>query len=140
MTTSINDEDKALINAAKAAISAHHKGESHKLITAMQTVEGNIHYGINIQLDHIRRASACAESGAISSVVLAKETPNLSVSVYRDSGGTNDIVIANPCGLCREMLANFYPDLDVIIDDGGNLRKSNSNEFLPFKYREEPSI
>lgn len=132
----IAEEDQALIKEAIATVERAFDEQHHRLVTAVLTEEGNIHYGINLLLNKIRRASACSESGAISSVVLNKEHPKRIVTVRKPMADEIDqtIKVVNPCGLCREMLTDYYPDIEVIINDDGKLGTCRAVDLLPLKY------
>ena len=45
------------------------------------------------------------------------------------------IQVVPPCGLCREVLSDHAPDLEVILADQGRLVKCRLLDLLPFKYR-----
>jgi cytidine deaminase len=52
------------------------------------------------------------------------------VAVANDQRG-----VINPCGRCRQLLFDQYPDIKVIIKDGeGGLRTATVDELLPFAY------
>jgi cytidine deaminase len=132
----LNTHDYELIDRAKAKINYAFDEPYHKLVTAIQTEEGNTHYGINLQLHHIRRASVCSDAGAISNVMLAKEHPTSLVAVRKplSSEENQEVEVVNPCGLCREMLTDYYPTLMVIVSTPDGLKKCSASAFLPLKY------
>lgn len=134
--TDIDTEANDLIDKASSKIAEGFNEDHHRLITAILTKEGNIHYGINLQLKKIKRASACSDSGAISNVVLNKEQPKLLVAVRKPTPGEHDqeTKVVNPCGLCREMLTDYYPDLEVVVSTADGVRKCVISELLPLKY------
>ena len=51
------------------------------------------------------------------------------VAVANDQRG-----VINPCGRCRQIMFDQYPDLKVIIRDGEGLRTETVDELLPFAY------
>jgi cytidine deaminase len=42
--------------------------------------------------------------------------------------------VISPCGRCRQMMLDYYPDIQVIIKDGDELRTAGIPELLPFGY------
>ena len=134
--TELDTEATDLIDKALAKVSEGFDEQRHRLVTAILTEEGNVHYGINLQLDKIKRASACSDSGAISNVVLHREHPKLLVAVRKPFATEPDqkIKVVNPCGLCREMLTDYYPDLEVVVSTPDGVKKCVVSELLPLKY------
>ena len=134
--TEIDNTAADLIYKATAKIAEGFDENHHRLVTAILTEEGNVHYGINLQLDKIKRASACSESGAISNVILNKEHPKLLVAVRKPpkQADEHDIIVVNPCGLCREMLTDYYPSLEVVVITPLGVKKCVISELLPLKY------
>ena len=51
------------------------------------------------------------------------------VAVANDQRG-----VINPCGRCRQLMFDYYPDIKVIIKDGEELRTATVPEMLPFAY------
>lgn len=132
----IDERDNELIAKAKAKIEDTFEEKHHRLVTAVLTEEGNTYYGINLQLDRIRRASACSDSGAISNAVLNKEKPILIVAVRKPAAvePNQETKVVNPCGLCREMLTDYYPDINVIVTTPEGIKKCTAIELMPLKY------
>lgn len=52
------------------------------------------------------------------------------VAVANDQRG-----VINPCGRCRQMLLDYYPDIKVIVRDGEELRVVGTTDLLPFAFR-----
>lgn len=134
--TEIDTQATDLIEKAHAKIAEGFDEKHHRLVTAILTEEGSVYYGINLQLDKIRRASACSESGAISNVVMNKEHPKLLVAVRKPPVAEPDqeTKVVNPCGLCREMLTDYYPNLEVVVSTPDGVKKCVISELLPLKY------
>jgi cytidine deaminase len=51
------------------------------------------------------------------------------VAVANDQRG-----VITPCGRCRQLMFDYYPDIKVIIKDGEGLRTATVDELLPFGY------
>ena len=134
--TDIDSQAADLITKASTKIAEGFDEKHHRIVTAILTEDGNIYYGVNLQLDKIRRASACSDSGAISNVVLNKEIPKLLVAVRKPpvEESSQDIKVVNPCGLCREMLTDYYPDLEVVVSTPEGVKKCVISDLLPLKY------
>lgn len=69
----------------------------------------------------------CAEQGAISAAIAAGDAEFVAIAVVADSA--EPIV---PCGACRQMLAEFSPQMDVILSTmDGRSETLPLSELLP---------
>ncbi len=39
-----------------------------------------------------------------------------------------------PCGWCRQILFDYHPNVDVLVPDGGQVRRVSIRELLPYTY------
>ncbi|KAH6664068.1 cytidine and deoxycytidylate deaminase zinc-binding domain protein [Halenospora varia] len=137
-----------LITAANRAIDAVPRGiEEHTVGSAVLTSSGKIYTGINVF--HFT-GGPCAENVAFANAaaagvqslatppslqVLDPEIATTVVAVTNDSRG-----VISPCGRCRQIMFDYYPDIKVIVRDPalGNdeegLRTVTVGELLPFAY------
>jgi cytidine deaminase len=92
---------------------------------ALLTHSGKFFTGANIE-NAAYPTSMCAERVAIFKAVSEGERELVALAVVTANGGT-------PCGACRQVMAEFGPDLIVLIADAqGNLRqKASLAELLP---------
>lgn len=75
----------------------------------------NVSYGLTI----------CAERVAVGAAVAEGEREFDAIAVVTPTGGS-------PCGACRQVLAEFNPDLAVyIVKPDGTWRETNLRELLP---------
>ena len=74
---------------------------------ALLAGSGEIYTGVNVENASFG-ATICAERSAVSAAVTAGEQEFRAIAVYSPSGP------ANPCGICRQVLAEFGQDMDVI--------------------------
>lgn len=111
-------DDEALLAEAREVALAHYAPDKHWVATVLRAASGNTYAGVNLDPD-IGAASVHAEGVALGAAIVAGETD------FETVGG----VIVDPdrstraissCGVCRELLSSFAPDIDVIIpgDDG----------------------
>jgi cytidine deaminase len=123
-----------LIDAARLAREAAYAPYSNfKVGAAVLTATGEIFSGGNIENASFG-ATICAERVAIFTAI---------------AGGCRDLtylaVIADtpepvaPCGLCRQVLAEFSPDCRIIMANlSGQWRMVNLKELLPLAFRLPP--
>lgn len=150
MAQSLSQTELTLIAAAIEAIDAVPRSTKERRITdhtvsaAALSSKGKIYTGINVShfaagscAENIAFANAAADGVASSMApgIISEESgeaPHLTtvVAVANDNRG-----VINPCGRCRQLMADYYPDIKVIIkDDRGDLRVAGVKELLPFAY------
>jgi cytidine deaminase len=97
---------------------------------AVMTATGEIFTGANIENASLG-ATVCAERVAIFAAVAAGCRDLTALAVIAD---TPDPVA--PCGLCRQVLAEFNPDCPVLLaNTAGRWRLANLKELLPQTFR-----
>ncbi|MFN8378900.1 MAG: cytidine deaminase [Anaerolineae bacterium] len=119
----------ALIHAAtKAAERAYVPYSHYKVGAALVAADGTVYTGCNIENASFP-ATICAERTALVKAVSEghREFKQL-VVVTRDGGA--------PCGICRQMLFEFAPELPVILVrlDGEIVAQSQLNELLRYGF------
>lgn len=124
--------DMELIEAAKRAIAPNYDPVrfTHTVGGAVRCKSGRIYAGVNVYSIH----GACAEQVAIGAAVTAGERGFECIVAVR---GRNGEEILPPCGNCRQLLSDYAPDCDVIMQDGGKLFKIPARELLPFACKVE---
>ena len=102
---------------------------------AVETAEGEVHAGCNVENASFS-VTMCAERVAIGAAVTAGERSLRRVYVCSTSPEP-----VPPCGVCRQALAEFGPDLEVISEGaGGQVRTWNLLQLLPAQFRLEEHI
>jgi cytidine deaminase len=74
---------------------------------ALLATNGVVYSGCNVE-NAVYPATICAERTALVKAVSAGERTFTAIAVVTRNGGS-------PCGICRQMLFEFSPDLHVII-------------------------
>ena len=121
----------ALFQAAKAARERAHAPYSRFRVGAALLDEcGTIHAGCNVE-NAAYPQGACAETGAISAMVLAGGTRIARIVVIGGGEG-----LCTPCGGCRQRLREFgRPDLAIHIAGPDGIRASFTlDELLPHSF------
>lgn len=104
-------EYKELINKAYLAMKNSYAPYSNfKVGASVLTKKGNIYLGCNVENVSFG-ATNCAERTAIFSAVALGEKNFIALAVC-DSSGKD---FPSPCGICRQVLMEFNPDMDVIL-------------------------
>ncbi len=119
--------DEALIKvAALQRERAHAPYSKYKVGAAIRTKRNKIHAGANIE-NASYGLTICAERTAVFAAVNAGDREFDAVAIVID-----DERLPSPCGACRQVLAEFAPNMRVILATTGGLRKATTlAELLP---------
>lgn len=99
----------ALVNAAtEVQTRAYAKYSGFAVGAALLTKSGKVFVGCNVENISLR-LTMCAEQLAVGAAVANGEREFVAIAV-----ATNSKHPAMPCGGCRQVLAEFNPDLQVI--------------------------
>lgn len=119
--------DEALLSKAIEAQQRSYSPYSQfKVGAALLTSSGHIYLGTNVENASYGLA-LCAERTAIFTAVTAGERlfEKLAVVCACDAG-------CLPCGACRQVIAEFAPDLDLILGTSdGSFRTTSLSALLP---------
>ena len=123
-------QQQLLDQARRAREAAYAPFSSFKVGAAVLTAAGEIFSGCNIENSSLG-ATICAERVAIFKAVAAGYRALTALAVIAD---TPEPVA--PCGLCRQVLAEFNPDCLVLMaNTAGRVRLANLKELLPLAFR-----
>lgn len=92
---------------------------------ALLTKSGTVYKGCNIE-NASYGATNCAERTAVFKAISEGEKEFLKIAVAEKNGST-----AYPCGICLQVLNEFMPDGEVILEKEGKLIKFSLKELLP---------
>jgi cytidine deaminase len=111
----LSADEQALVEAARAVRARSYSPYSHYAVgAAVLTKNGRIFTGTNVE-NASYSLTICAERAAIFKAVSEGERDFGSIAVVTENGGT-------PCGACRQVMAEFAPNLRVIIADAHTVR------------------
>ena len=122
--------DSLIQQAIRAGESAYAPYSNYKVGAALQTTDGKIFLGCNIE-NAAYGPSMCAERVAVFKAVSDGHQTFEAIAVVTVNGGT-------PCGVCRQVLREFAPNLTVIISDlAGNTQIFTLSDLLPHSFGPE---
>ncbi|MDZ8275353.1 hypothetical protein R2Q81_05225 [Microbacterium aquimaris] len=130
MTTTLTMEDQDLVDAAGELLRRAHDAELHRVAVAARGGSGKVYMGLSLRTP---RESVCAESSAIANAKMAGETTVETIAAVGLAADDTPVVV-NPCGLCREMVPVFSPEIRVIVNDGEALRVASRSDLLPLPW------
>ncbi|MCA2216561.1 ASCH domain-containing protein [Jidongwangia harbinensis] len=117
-----------MIEAARSLVGRHGDGNIHTVAAAVLDEHGRTHVGLNLY--HFT-GGPCAELVALAAARAAgARAPRLLVAV----GDAGRGVLA-PCGRDRQVLADYFPDIQVIVPTGADVRVVPIGDLLPHTYR-----
>jgi len=128
----LTDAEQQLVELARvtieAATDAQQGGDgAHTMGSAVLDGSGSLHAGVNFY--HFT-GGPCAELVALAAARTAgARDPQVIVAVGNEGRG-----IKNPCGRCRQIMADSYPQLRVIVDTSQGARTVGIRELLPLGF------
>ena len=125
--SAIGPGDEELVRVASLARQrAHAPYSKYKVGAAIRTKRNKVHSGANIE-NASYGLTVCAERTAAFAAVNAGDTAFDAIAIVID-----DERLPTPCGACRQVLAEFAPDMRVILATTGDKRKVTTlRELLP---------
>ena len=123
----IGPGDEELIRVASLARHrAYVPYSKYKVGAAIRTKRNKVHSGANVE-NASYGLTVCAERTAAFAAVNAGDTAFDAIAIVID-----DERLPTPCGACRQVLAEFSPDMRVILATTGGKRKVTTlTELLP---------
>jgi cytidine deaminase len=125
--TELGPGDEELVRVASLARQrAHAPYSKYKVGAAIRTKRNKVHSGANVE-NASYGLTVCAERTAAFAAVNAGDTAFDAIAIVID-----DERLPTPCGACRQVLAEFSPDMRVILGTSGGKRKvATLRELLP---------
>jgi cytidine deaminase len=126
---SVDDATQSLIRAAKAATRNAYIPYSHYPVgAALRASDGTIFSGCNVE-NASYPVTICAERVALVKAVSEGHRVFEAIAVVTTNAGA-------PCGMCRQMLYEFSPEMRVVLaDTDGNVRYDGVlSELLPLGF------
>lgn len=116
--------DLELIDAAKATIEKFFCPTKHVVGAAIRTGEGHIVTAVHLEA-FVGRMAVCAEA-----VALGKAISDGHRGFVKIVAVCHPDRVVSPCGMCRELLLDYCPEIEVILPGGICTMK----ELLPMKF------
>jgi cytidine deaminase len=119
--------DEELVRVASLARQrAHAPYSKYKVGAAIRTKRNKVHSGANVE-NASYGLTVCAERTAAFAAVNAGDAAFDAIAIVID-----DERLPTPCGACRQVLAEFAPEMRVILATAGGKRKVTTlGELLP---------
>jgi len=128
-----DDQRKRLIDAATAVRErAYAPYSGYQVGAALLTAAGDLITGCNVE-NGVYPVTICAERTALVKAISDGQTHFIAIAVVTADGGW-------PCGICRQALYEFAPELWVVIADtrGQLIGEERLDILLPHGFRLDP--
>lgn len=116
--------DEDLVRAAESRLATAGTGRHHSVAAAVRDSTGHVHTGVNLY--HFT-GGPCAEMVALANALGEGASPARIVAI----GDAGRGVVA-PCGRCRQVMADCFPGIEVLLPGG---RTEQVDLLLPDLYR-----
>lgn len=136
-THTLTADDRQLIEAAQHTIQKLYAFERHHVGAALRTKTGEVFTAVHLEAN-VGRVAVCAEAMVIGKAISEGFSEFDTIVAVRHPDPDNaerDIRVVSPCGMCRELLGDYSPEINVILPDDGNLNKYSVGDLLPYKYK-----
>lgn len=127
------DEQGLMEAAMKAREAAYAPYSGFRVGAALLTKSGTVYTGCNIE-NAAYSPTNCAERTAIFKAVSEGEREFQAIAIVGGADGLQED--CTPCGVCRQVLAEFCDgDLVILTGTTERIRRSTLAEMLPFGFR-----
>ncbi len=136
MTLPLTEADEELIEAARRQITRAYRRGWHHVGAALRTRSGRIVTAVHLEAN-VGRIAVCAEAIAIGRAIAEGErefTTIVAVRHPKPEEPDRSVRVVAPCGMCRELIADYGAEITVIYPTPAGLAKSPITELLPYKY------
>ncbi|MFJ6654369.1 hypothetical protein ACIQLJ_16385 [Microbacterium sp. NPDC091313] len=131
----MGDADAELLAEAQDLLARVYRRGRHEVAAAFRIEDGAVVTGVHVD-GSARRSAVCAEGVAAGNAVAHGGGRVIAaVSVLRRPGGTEHVI--EPCGVCAEMLSDYWPGARVWVTRGELIVVSTMSDLLPAKRRRE---
>ena len=121
------DIQTTLITTATNIITSIPESKYHSVSSAALSTDGRIFTGVCVF--HFT-GGPCAEMVAMGNAAAAGVKLTHIVAI-----GNKERGVLNPCGKCRQVLMDYYPDIQVVVTGEEGQQMVNVQDLLPFGYR-----
>ncbi len=126
----ITESDQELIEAATSVIQQNYVPARHHVGAAIRGKSGRIFAGVHLESSAI---DICAEAVSVGMAASNGEREyDCIVAITVTKGGEPRVL--SPCGVCRELIRFYGPNIAVIFVEHGDLKKCRVSDLLPGPY------
>jgi cytidine deaminase len=126
----LNERDELIRSALDAQRRAYCPYSKFPVGAALRTASGKVYQGANVE-NASYGLTNCAERVAAGAAVAAGDREFVAIAVVSRGGVT-------PCGACRQFLAEFAPELPIVMIDSmdtSQVHEATLGELLPGRFQ-----
>lgn len=124
----LSTAEASLIGRATSIVNSLPPSDAHSIASAAIDSNDHVYTGANV---HHFTGGPCAELVVLGSAAAAGASKLTHIVAIEKKLGR----IPSPCGRCRQVLLDLYPQIKVIVaEDGGGPRAKSVDELLPHGY------
>lgn len=140
-TFPLSDADERLLQHAtelnRGTFDAEFFEGAHIVAASVRTADGAVYDGVSLPAS-IGRVSNCAEPGALSAAIADGHAHDdieacVAVSYPMPDHDADESRPIPPCGACRELLADYNPEMRVVVPRDGGVRTVHAGDLLPIR-------
>ncbi|OIP40485.1 MAG: cytidine deaminase [Deltaproteobacteria bacterium CG2_30_63_29] len=119
-------------HAQRARANAYAPYSRFRVGAAVRTASGDVYVGCNVENGSFG-ATVCAERNAVGAAIAAGEREITTVAVTATADE-----ICPPCGICRQVLSEFGPEMRVLlVTESEEIAEVSLSTLLPVRFRSE---
>ena len=122
-------DNELIAIARKASQNAYAPYSGFFVGAALMAADGSVYTGCNIE-NASYGATNCAERTAIFKAVSEGQREFLKIAVTAGDGST-----AYPCGICLQVMNEFMPNAEILLEINGMIQTFSLKELLPCGFR-----
>ena len=129
MSTTLSPEQEELLSAAREARTRAYAPYSEFTVgAALDVGDGHVFFGSNVE-NASYGLTICAERSAVSSAISGGFREFEAIAIAGPDGTDT-----SPCGACRQVLAEFNPEMQVIFTTRNGAMVMRLSELLPHSF------
>lgn len=124
--------DEELLRRAREALkNAYAPYSRYRVGACILAADGRMFCGCNVE-NASYGLTICAERGAVMAAVASGAREFTRIAIVSEGS------LPWPCGACRQVLREFAPDIEVLVQGSeGNTRRATLSELLPMSFGPE---
>lgn len=134
----LDPADHELTQTAVDTIKARYDPDWHVVGAALRLKSGETVTEVHLEAN-VGRIAVCAEAVALGRAISEHGSGEIETIVAVYHPGDGEPFVCSPCGMCRELIADYSPHARVLMAEvDGPVRPFQISEILPLKYRRFP--